>query len=164
MLGLTPFGEFHTIISLIAVFAGIIALARDQKITWKNGIGKTYILATVATCITGFFIYHHGGFGKPHVLGIITLIVLALALAGEAASKPFGRLSPYIATVGYSLTFFFHWIPAVTETATRLPAGAPLATGPDDPHIQMAVGVCFLLFLVGATIQVLTLRRRTAVI
>jgi hypothetical protein len=69
-------------------------------------------------------------------------------------------LSPYIAIVSYSLTFFFHLIPGITETATRLPVSAPLATGPDDPHIQMAVGICFLLFLAGSTLQVLRLRAR----
>ncbi len=34
---------------------------------------------TILTCVTGFGIFQHGGFGKAHMLGIITLVVLAIA-------------------------------------------------------------------------------------
>jgi len=36
-------------------------------------------IATAITSPTGFGIFQHGGFGKPHVLGIVTLLVLAIA-------------------------------------------------------------------------------------
>jgi uncharacterized membrane protein len=158
MLGLTTIGVVHTAISLVAVAAGIYAFFRDKQISPRNGLGKVYIWTTVLTCITGFFIFQHGGFGKPHALGILTLLVLALAwVAGNTAL--FGRLGRYVETVAYSLTFFFHMIPGFTETSTRLPIGAPLASGPDDPGLQKVVGVVFLLFLVGATLQVLRLRK-----
>jgi uncharacterized membrane protein len=158
MLGLTSLGAFHTAVSLVAVAAGAIALIRDQKITWRNTVGKVYVIATIIVCVTGFGIFQHGGFGKPHALGIITLAVLGIALAAGRASRPFGRLSRYVETVCYTLTFFFHLVPGVTETTTRLPVSAPLATGPDDPHIQTAIAVCFVLFLIGATLQVFKLR------
>ncbi len=159
MFGLTTLGVIHTAISLIAVAAGAIALIRDGSITWLNTVGKIYVITTVITCITGFGIFQHGGFGKPHVLGIITLFVLGIAFIAAKSSKPLGRLSPYIATVAYSTTFFFHLVPGITETTTRLPLNAPLASGPNDPLVQAAIGVCFLLFVIGAILQVLQLRR-----
>ena len=70
-------------------------------------------------------ILHHGGFGAPHVLNIITLAGLGVAaLAGH--STLFGRASRYVETISYSATFFFHFIPGSTETWTRFPRGAPL--------------------------------------
>jgi cytochrome b subunit of formate dehydrogenase len=52
----------------------------------RNQLGNIYVLATVITCLSGFGIFQHGGFGKPHVLGIITLVVLAVAwVAGNSA-------------------------------------------------------------------------------
>lgn len=159
MLGLTTIGIIHTAISLIAVAAGVIAFVRDKEISPRNTVGKTYIWSTVLTCLTGFFIFQHGGFGKPHVLGIVTLLVLALAWAA-GSTRIFGRASRYIETVSYSLTFFFHMIPGFTESFTRLPAGAPIFSGPDDPALQKVIGVVFLLFLAGATAQMLWLRRR----
>ena len=152
IFGLTSLGVFHTIISLIAVATGAIALIRDGRISWDNSLGKTYVVTTIIVCLTGFGIFQHGGFGKPHVLGIITLVTLGVVWAASKGSL--GKASQYIERVGYSLTFFFHIVPAVTESATRLPLDAPLASSPDDPRIQMVIGVCFVLFLIGAVLQV----------
>jgi uncharacterized membrane protein len=122
--GLTSLGVLHTAISLVAVAAGIVALVRYKEISPRTRTGKVYVIATVLTCLTGFGIFQHGGFGKPHALGIITLVVLGVAaLAGNA--KTFGRASRYVETISYSATFLFHLIPGITETTTRLPLGAP---------------------------------------
>jgi uncharacterized membrane protein len=159
MFGLTPLGTLHTAISLIAVLAGFIALFRYQEISPKHRVGQIYVVATIITCVTGFGIFQHGGFGKPHALGIITLVVLALAaVAGN--SRLFGRASPYVETVGYSATFLFNVIPGITETSTRLPLGAPLLANAEAPELQVASAALFVMFLVGASLQVLRLRRR----
>jgi uncharacterized membrane protein len=152
MLGLTSLGIFHTAISLVAVGAGLIALIRDQKITLRNTVGRVYVAATVITCLTALGIFQHGGFGKPHMLAIITLVVLALS-AWAGSSRLFGRASPYVETVGYSATFLFHLIPALAETTTRLPPGGPLFTSAEAPELQDATMVLLVLFLIGAALQ-----------
>jgi uncharacterized membrane protein len=157
MFGLSPLGIVHTAISLIAVATGLVALVRDARISPRNLLGRTYIIATVLTWLTGFGIFQHGGFGKPHVLGIVTLVVLAIAwVAGR--SSMFGRASRYVETVGYSATFLFHLIPGVTETTTRLPLGALLPPNADAPALQMAAAALFVLFLIVATLQVRAMR------
>ena len=157
MLGLTTLGVFHTAISLVAVAAGFFALVRDKEISWRNGVGKLYVVTTVITCLTGFGIFQHGGFGKPHALGIITLV--ALVVAGIAGySRSFGRISRQVEIVSYSATFLFHWIPAVTETTTRLPVGAPLFPDAEAPGLQLVSAVLFALFLVGVVLQLRRLR------
>jgi uncharacterized membrane protein len=161
MFGLTPLGTIHTAISLIALFAGAVALWRGREITSRALAGQIFIAGTALSCLTGFGIFQHGGFGNPHILAIVTLVVLAVALAAERA-KAFGRLSPYVATVSYSLAFFFHFIPGTVETLVRLPAGAPYLANPDDPKAQPIVGFFFLLFLIGATLQVVRLRATRA--
>src|SRR5262245_8368216 len=156
MFGLTNLGIIHTAISLAAVGAGSVALIRDKEISPRTGAGKLYLWTTVLTCLTGFPIMQHGGFGKPHALGVITLLVLGVAaLAGKGK---LGRASRYVELVSYSATFFFHMIPGFTETATRLPAGAPLASSPEAPGLQAAIGVVFVIFLIGVTLQIRRLR------
>ena len=151
MLGLTPLGTVHTAISLIAVGSGLIALVRDKAISARNLVGKPYVVTPVLTCLTGFGIFQHGGFGPPHVLGIITLVVLGVAaLAGTGL---FGRAAPYVETISYSTTFLFHMIAAITETTTRLPLGAPLLASQDAPELQTATAVLFVAFLIGAALQ-----------
>ncbi len=157
MFGLTSLGIVHTAISLVAVVAGVIAFLRYKEIPPASTVGQVYIWTTVLTCLTGFGIFQHGGFGKPHALGILTLIVLAVA-AVAGRTQLFGRASTYVLTIAYSTTFFFHMIPGFTETFTRLPADSPVFSGPDDPGLQPVIGVVFVLFAIGMVLQVLRLR------
>ncbi|WP_050479161.1 hypothetical protein [Herbaspirillum rhizosphaerae] len=159
MLGLTSLGIIHTAIALVAVVTALIILAREYRIRYATGAGRLYVHATVLTCLTSLGIFQHGGFGKPHVLAIITLITLGIA---QAAIKTtwFGRRSAYVEMVAYSATVLFHFIPALTETGTRLPVGAPLFANAEDPLLKMLTGGLVVLFLAGATLQVLWLGRR----
>lgn len=146
MFGLTSLGAVHTAISLVAVGAGIVGLARDKRIDLGNGAGKTYLIMTILTCLTGFGIFQHGGFGKAHALGVMTLLVLAVAWQVRA------RVA--LQAVLLSVTFFFHMIPAATETLTRLPLGAPILPDAEAPELKAITGVMLLLLVIGATLQV----------
>ena len=157
MPGLTPFGLVHTLISLVAVLAGVISFFREGRISWGDGLGKTYALFTVASCVTALGIFHHGGFGPPHVVAILTLVVLAIAAIARS-TRAFGRGARYVETISYSATFLFHMIPAVTETATRLPPGAPLVDSPDAPTLKAIYLVLLIAFLIGAVLQSMRLR------
>lgn len=97
----------------------------------------------------------HGGFGKPHVLGVLTLLVLALAAVAGAGKL--GRFSRAVAVVSYSATFLFHLIPGFVETTTRIPPGRPWIQDREGPELQAITGLLALLFLAGATWQVLRL-------
>ena len=99
MFGITPFGMFHTVISLIAWVAGFTALAKYREIGLATAPGRTYVLLTIATCVTGLFIFRHGTFGVPHAISVLTLIVLIFAIAAEKRAF-FGRLSRYVSVVG----------------------------------------------------------------
>lgn len=156
MLALTNLGIVHTAISVVAVAAGIFAFIRYGEISLRSQIGKLYVWSTVLVCLTGFPIVEHGGFGKPHVLGVITLIVLAVAV--PAGKGKIGLLSRPVEIVSYTSTFLFHMIPGFVETTTRLPVGNPLIKDREGPELKAITGVLFLLFLVGAAIQVLRLR------
>ena len=157
MFGLTPLGIIHTLTSLVAVAAGILAFVRYGRITMGQRAGQVYVWATVLTCFTGFCIFQHGGFGKAHMLGILTLLVMGVALVAER-TRLFRRVSPYIETVAYSLTFFFHMVPGITETSTRLPPGAPWVANAETPILQTAAAAMFAVFLAGAAWQVRRLR------
>src|SRR2546427_11851731 len=95
---LTPLGTFHTAISLIAVVAGVIACVRDKEISPKNLVGRIYVTTTVITCLTGFGIFQHGGFGKPHVLG-------GAAVAGNSGLV--GRARPLCGACRSAAIFIF---------------------------------------------------------
>jgi uncharacterized membrane protein len=158
MFGLTNLGVVHTAISLLALAAAVVCFVRYGGIRLDSSAGRSYFWLTVLTCVSGFPIMQHGGFGKPHALGVVTLIVLAI-VAMASKRKAFGAWSPYVETIGLSLTVFFHMIPAIAEGGTRLPPNNPWLGHPEEPVALMATGICFLAFLAGAAYQASRLRR-----
>ena len=87
---------------------------------------------------------------------MITLVALAIAAlarvtARSAAARATWRRS---ATPRPSVPH----VPAVTETATRLPVGAPLVASADSPALKAVYLVLLVVFLVGAVLQSLRLR------
>jgi uncharacterized membrane protein len=157
MFGLTQLGVVHTAISLIAVAAGVVSFFRYGSISLRTGTGQIYVVMTVLTCLTGFPIMRFGAFGPAHAVGVLTLAVLAFAWTLEKREF-LGSASRAVETVAYTTTFFLHMIPAINETTTRVPLSAPLAAGPNDPLVLGLVTIAFVLFLLGATFQVLRLR------
>lgn len=155
MFGLTTLGTLHTAISLIALWTGYQSLLLRGAVDPRQRLGQVYLWTTVATCLTGFGIFQRGGFNEAHMLGVLTLAVIGVALLPLRA-----RAWPYVQTVLWTLTLFFHMVPGLTETFTRLPLGAPLFTGPDDPKLQAAVGGVFAVFGLVMVAQVLQRRRR----
>ena len=158
MLGLTAFGAFHTAIALVAVACGFIALARDKQISSGTRVGQAYLVTTLATAVTALGIFHHGGFGPPHVLALLTIGALGVGTTA-GRSRLFGRASRDVQAISYSSTILFHMIPAVSESATRLPPGAPLVASLDAPVLRGVALVLLAAFLVGVTLQVRWLRR-----
>ena len=84
-------------LSLIALIAGFGAFWRYKEISTGTLSGQTFVGGTVLSCVTGLGIFQHGGFGNPHILAIVTLVVLAVALAAEYLNV-FGRVSRHVAT------------------------------------------------------------------
>lgn len=154
---LTPLGLFHTLVSLVAVLFALLAVLWERGVTPKTPIGRTYLWSLLITTITGFPIVRHGTIGPPHVVGAITLVVLAVAAVAEW-THVFGRASEYVKTIGYSTTILLLMIPTVTETLTRVPPGAPLVASPEAPIFKPLYSVLLVMFLVAVTLQVRRLR------
>lgn len=158
MLGITAFGMLHTVISLIGMGAGFVALFARFRIGRDTGAGRVFVWFTALSAITGLFIYHHGGFGKPHVLSLMTLLVLALGMWQER--RGIARWQALrVASLLYTVALFFHFIPGLTETFTRLPVGSPLFASPEDPQLAASIGVVALLFFGLGLLQWRHLRR-----
>ena len=88
------FTLLHVAISLIAIASGVvvtIGMWRAQRMPLWTAV---FLVTTIATSVTGF-LFHSKSFGPPHVVGVISLIILALAL---------------VALYGYRLTGAWRWI------------------------------------------------------
>ena len=152
ILGLTKIGVVHTLFSLVAVYFGIWAIVRYKEFSYRQGLTQVYFVTTLVVCLTGFFIFQHGGFGAPHVLGILTILAIGAGAITEK-TQLLGKWSRYFQALCYSTTLFFHAIPGFNESLSRLPPGKPFTTGPDDPKFQAIAAVLFVLYLAGMAVQ-----------
>jgi hypothetical protein len=153
---MSPLGIFHTALGLLALGAGIAAYLQHGGISPRSKAGMLYLGATLVVCLTGFGLFAHGGFGKPHALAVLTLLTLAVSFAAGSLGW-FGAAGRKIETAGYSFTFFLHFIPAISETFTRVPLGNPVFDSPESPALKAIAGVLFLLYLAGTRYQFKTL-------
>jgi uncharacterized membrane protein len=87
MFGLTTLGAIHTAISLVALVCGFLTLARDKEISSRTSLGRSYLVTTLLTALTGLGIFQHGGFGPPHVLSLLTLVALAVGYASSVGAR-----------------------------------------------------------------------------
>lgn len=156
---LSILGIIHTIISVLAIIVAVAALFRYGKISPVNKPGKSYIILTIITCLTGFPIMRTGQPTAGHALGIIILVILPIA-AYARSIRFFGKSSDYVQIILMSLTLFFSMIPATVESLTRIPIAKPLAGGPDDPLVKMWLGIWFAVYLAGTTYQIIKLRNQ----
>ena len=154
---LSTLGLVHTVISIAPLVLGGVAFAREGRIDPRHPLGKLYVATMVASIVTSFGLSSRVGFNPGHALG---LLALALMLAGAVAGtvRGLGRAIPYVRTLSFSASFLLLLIPGVNETLTRLPAGQPLASGPESPLVQKCLLVVTFLFLLGSSYQVARLR------
>ena len=162
-MNLTTLGTIHTLISLVALASGLYLLVRDREINPRIRLGQVYVITTLLTALTGLGIFRHGGFGPPHVLSLLTIAALGVGWV-SVNTKFYGRASRYFEVVAYTTTLLlFHMIPGFTETLTRLPAGAPIASSPDAAIFQPIYGTIFVVYLIVLGLQIQHLRKAPAI-
>jgi hypothetical protein len=156
---LSTLGMVHTAISLLPLVAGLYAFARHRRIAPGTRSGRVYLVGLVLSVLTAVGLSSTGGFNAGHALGILSLLAMAGALLVPRLGF-LGRARPYLATFGLSFTFFLLLVPGINETLTRLPAGQPLAGGPESPLVKTALLAWLMIFLAGSALQALALRAR----
>jgi uncharacterized membrane protein len=145
---LSPLGIVHTLISVISIISGAVALVRYRRITLATLSGKTYLVTMLITCLTSFGIFSKGVWTPGHTLTIISLLVLAVGVFGDLR----GRAN--VRDIAMSISYFLLWFFTVTEAFTRLPVGQPIAADQNAPIINAARLVLLIVTMLGALMQV----------
>ncbi|MGH7494028.1 MAG: hypothetical protein ACREOO_16755 [bacterium] len=83
ILGMSTFAftVVHTIISLIGIFSGAVIVYDMLSAKRLEGWTATFLASTALTSVTGFF-FPITKIGPPHIVGAISLVVLAVAIPG----------------------------------------------------------------------------------
>jgi hypothetical protein len=150
MLGLSlgAFTLLHVAISLIAIVSGVIvmfAMFRGDRMPGLTGI---FLLFTILTSVTGFM-FPFTELLPSHVLGIISLVLLAIACVALYGMKMAGVWrSIYVVTALASL--YLNVFVLVVQTFLKVNALHELAPGNPPSGLSFAVvqGIVLLFFLV----------------
>jgi hypothetical protein len=119
------FTTLHVIISLIGIASGLPVLIAMGGGRYLRGMTSTFLLTTVLTSVTGFF-FHSASFGPPHVIGVISLVILAIALYALYAQRLTGSWrGTYVVTAAVAL--YLNCLVGVIQAFQKIPALQALA-------------------------------------
>lgn len=135
----------HTAISLVGIASGFVVLYGLLKGNRLDRWTALFLASTVATSVTGFgFPLTH--FGAPHWVGVISLVVLAVAIF----ARYIGRLAGawrwiYVITAALALYLnVFVGVVQAFQKLSPLKALAPTQTEPPFLFTQLVVLAIFI--------------------
>jgi hypothetical protein len=151
ILGMTTFTFVHVAISLVGILSGLVVVF--GLITGKRLDGWTalFLVTTVATSVTGFMFPYHG-FTPGIGVGIISLVVLAIAILARYSRHLAGgwrRTYVISAVIAFSLNVFV-LVVQLFEKVPSLHALAPKGSEPPFAITQVIVIVSFIAFGIAA--------------
>lgn len=154
---LTAIGWFHTLGSLPAVPIALYLLIRHGRILPGTAMGKAYLFFMFVGAISGVIVIKD----PPGVL--ISILSLGSLTVGATIGKvaALARHRWWIETAALSTSIFTLFLPSLTETLTRLPAGNPVAESPQAPLVVAVQLSLLLMLIVGLTLQLRFLKPKS---
>ena len=144
----------HVLISLLAILAGLVVVCGMLTARRLDGWTKFFLATTVLTSVTGFFFPFHG-FTPAIGTGIISMIVLAIAIYARYARRLVGGWrKTYVITA--ILALYLNVFVLVVQAFQKVPALKELApTQSETPFkiAQLAVLLCFIVLGVFAAVR-----------
>ncbi|WP_294123771.1 hypothetical protein [Sphingomonas sp.] len=147
-LSVPLFTNIHVAISLIGIIAGFVLLCGMMAGRFHSAWNNLFLIFTILTSVTGFM-FHSKAFGPPHIVGAISLVVLAVALFAQ-----FGLGRQAMARTTYAITAAIaQWLNVfvlVTQAFQKVPFLHGLAPGGSEPPFLVAqVGALLLMAWIG---------------
>ncbi len=145
ILGMSTFTFIHVALSLVGIVSGLVVVAGMLKSNLLAGWTLLFLATTVATSVTGFG-FHREQLLPSHIVGIISLILLAvaiLALYVFALRGAWRRI--YVVTAVASL--FLNVFVLIVQGFLKVPALHALAPTQNEPPFAIAQGIALIAFI-----------------
>jgi|SRR5467141_551224 len=158
---LATFTEVHVVLSLVAVAAGFVVMTgllggRDRS-EWT----ALFLVTTVATSVTGFgFPVDH--LLPSHVIGIVSLVVLAVAILARYGRRLRGAWRP-VYVVCAALALYLNVFVGVVQAFLKVSALHVLAPHQTEPPFLVAQLVVLALFIVLAVLAARRFRHESSI-
>jgi hypothetical protein len=142
----STFTNLHVIISLVGIAAGLVVLFGLLNAKVLPGWTGLFLTATILTSVTGFF-FPAAHLLPSHVVGIISLVVLAIALMALYLYRLAGAWR-WIYVVCAVVALYFNCFVGVVQAFQKIPAVHALAPTQAEPPFLIAQLVVLAIFIV----------------
>jgi hypothetical protein len=146
ILGMTPLVFIHTLISLVGIATGLVMLrnmwANQRADRWTGG----FLATTILTSASGF-VLPAAKFMPSHVVGVLSLAILALACYARYGKRMSGawRLAFVLSAVA---ALYFNVFVLVIQLFLKVPVLHELAPQQSEPPFAIAQAVVLASFAV----------------
>src|SRR5436189_6255370 len=148
----------HTLVSLIAIFTGLIVVFGMIGGNRLDGWTKWFLITAVLTTATGFFFPFHG-FTPAIGLGIISLPFLALTIFARYPKHLAGPWR-WIYVIGAVICLYFNLFVLVVQAFEKIPALHALAPTQTESPFKLTQLAVLLLSIVLAIVAVIRFHPR----
>jgi hypothetical protein len=145
----------HVAISLVAIGAGFVVLFGLIAAKRLDGWTALFLATTVATSVTGFG-FPIQGFTPGIVLGIISLLVLAVAIFARYPRRLIGVWRP-VFVITAVIALYLNFFVLIVQSFQKVPALKTLAPTHSDPPFLIAQLVASAAFIVLGALAVIRL-------
>lgn len=147
ILGLSVhnFTLVHVALSLVAIASGlnvVLRMVRQRPLGASNTI---FLATTIATSVTGF-LFPFTKIGPPHIVGVISLVILAAACAALWLGNLYGTWRP-VYVVSATAALYLNVLVLVVQAFDKLPPLHKFAPTGGEPIVAAAQAVVLLTFI-----------------
>jgi hypothetical protein len=142
---MTTFTLVHVAISLVGILSGLVVAYGLLTAKRLDGWTALFLVTTVATSVTGFF-FPFNGVTPGIVLGILSLVVLAIAIYARYSRQLAGgwRRTYVISSI---IALYFNVFVLVAQLFQKVPALHALAPTQKEPPFAVSQLVVMALFI-----------------
>ena len=146
-MSLETFTFVHVVISLVGIMTGFIVVAVMLQSGPIAGWNAFFLVATILTSVTGFFFPITKGLKPAHIVGVISLVTLAVALVavyGKKLAGPWRGVYVVSAVFALYLNVFVAFVQSF-DKFTYLHKFAPTGS---EPPFAVTQGLVLIVFVV----------------
>jgi len=160
-MSLATFTLIHVIISLVGIGSGLIVLFGIFSGKRLDGMTALFLVTTVLTSVTGYgFPVEH--LLPSHIVGAISLVVLAIAIVARYSFNLAGRWRAIYAVTAV-MSLYLNCFVLVVQSFLKVPALHALAPKGNEPPFAIAQGILLVLFIVAGILAVKKFRPEPAI-
>jgi hypothetical protein len=145
-MSLSAFTTLHTVIALVGIVSGVIAVTRMLSVRRLNGWTTLFLVSTALTTISGFF-FPFTEILPSHIVGVFSLAALGFVFVARYMKEMEGgwRVT-YIA--GAVFVLYLNIVVGVVQSFQKVSFLKPLAPTQAEPPFLIVQGVLLLVSVV----------------